>query len=90
MKRIVYTGPIADLYDTDLMLLLIDYGFDFMRSRVERSKDCRRPVIVMDVRAKYAWIEYVSEDISEYNVDNAVFTCSIEEVKEAIEAMKED
>lgn len=90
MKRIVYTGPISDFYQGELRLLLMGHDFDFMRSRVERGKECRRPVIVMDVRAKFAWIEYVSEDISEYNDENAVFVCSVEEVGEAIEAMKED
>lgn len=89
MKRIVYTGPIADFYQGELRSLLINYGFDFFNSRVDGGKNCNRPVIVIDIPAEYVWIEYVSEDISQYNADNAIFTCSVEEVKDAIGAMQQ-
>lgn len=89
MKRIVYTGPIADLYQGELRWLLIDYEFDVLNSRVYNGDGCERRVIVLDPESRTAWIEYVSEEITEYNENNAVFTCSLEEVKDAIESMEE-
>lgn len=82
MKTIVYTGPIADFYQFKLKHLLMTHGFDLMKSRVEGKGS--RPVIVIHLEAKLAWIEYVSEEISEYNNDNTLFTCSIEDIEEEI------
>lgn len=89
MKRIVYTGPIADAYQGELRWLLMDYGFEVIRARVDNGHSCERRVVVLDVESRTAWVEYVSEDISEYNEDNAVFTCSIEEVKDTIESVED-
>lgn len=83
IEKIVYTGAIADFYGGELRTLLFSNGYDFMRSRVEgKCKNCNRAVIVIDIPAKFAWIEYVDDDISVYDNERCAFTCDIEDVKE--------
>lgn len=87
--KIIYTGAIADLYQGKLGYILLEHGFDFMRSRVDRGKECSRPIIVIDTAARTAWIEYVSEDISEYDNEDVIYTCSPAEVEETINNIEE-
>lgn len=88
--KIIYTGAIADFYHGDLRYILMNHGFDLMRSRVDRGKECRRPIIVIDPAARTAWIEYVSEDISEYDNEDVIYECSPAGVEEIINKITED
>lgn len=82
--KIIYTGAIAEFYQGELRCILLEHGFDLMRSRVDRGNECNRPIIVIDTAARTAWIEYVSEDISEYDNEDVIYTCSPAEVEETI------
>lgn len=91
MENIIYTGLIADFYQGELRLLLMNHKIERMSSRVlGRSDDFSRPVVIIHPKSKMAWIEYVSEDISEYNKEGNVFTCDIEEVAQILKDWKED
>ena len=86
IRNIVYTGAIADYYGRELRLLLSHYKYRRMNVRVEgKDNTCNRPVIIIDLEAKAAYIQYVSEHISEYDFESNIFTCDIQEVKEVLD-----
>lgn len=85
IKHIVYTGAIADYYRGELRLLLMIHKYGIMNVRVEgKDNTCDRPVIIIDLEAQTAYIQYVSEHISEYDFEDNIFTCDIQEVKEIL------
>lgn len=88
MQKIIYTGTMAYLYQ--LAHILSNHGLDLMQSTVNRGKGCNRPIIVINPATRTAWIEYVSEEISEYDNEEVLYTCSPAEVDEIINNLRED
>lgn len=90
MENIIYTGATFDFMQGKLRYELIKHKIQCMSSRVSgRSDDCSRAVVIINPEAKMAWIEYVSEDIAEYDKEGNVFTCDIEEVSKILKDWEE-
>lgn len=85
IENIVYTGPIADYYSGEICHLFLNHNYQFAKNRVAgKDKSCTRPVIVANIPAKSIWIEYVDDEISQYDSQNTLFTCEIEEIEELL------
>lgn len=85
IENIVYTGAIHDFYSGELRYFLDHAGFEIMQSRVEgKDSSCRRPVIVINIPAHTAFIQYCDDEISEYDDDNSMFTCCVEDVERVL------
>lgn len=82
IENIVYIGAIHDFYSGELKDLFNKYGIDTMRSRVAgKYESCRRPVVVINIPAHTAFIQYCDDELSEYDDDNSMFTCCVEDVE---------
>lgn len=89
-KNIIYTGPIDDLYNGKIPHILSEYHIQQIRCRVQGKDDsCNRPMIIINLETKTAWIEYVDEECSQYDSFYNKFTCDIQEVKRMIEESQE-
>ena len=89
-KNIIYTGPIDDLYNGKIPHILSEYHIQQIRCRVQGKVDsCNRPMIIINLETKTAWIEYVDEECSQYDSFYNKFTCDIQEVKRMIEESQE-
>lgn len=89
-KNIIYTGPIDDLYNGKIPHILSEYHIQQIRCRVQGKDDsCNRPMIIINLETKTAWIEYVDEECSQYDSFYNKFTCDIQEVERMIEESQE-
>lgn len=89
-KNIIYTGPIDDLYNGKIPHILSEYHIQQIRCRVSGKDDsCNRPMIIINLETKTAWIEYVDEECSQYDSLGNKFTCDIQEVERIIEESQE-
>lgn len=89
-KNIIYTGPIDDLYNGKIPHILSEYHIQQIRCRVQGKDDsCNRPMIIINLETKTAWIEYVDEECSQYDSFYNKFTCYIQEVERMIEESQE-
>lgn len=89
-KNIIYTGPIDDLYSGKIPHILSEYHIQQIRCRVQGKDDsCNRPMIIINLETKTAWIEYVDEECSQYDSFYNKFTCDIQEVERMIEESQE-
>lgn len=84
-KNIIYTGPIANYYGRELPSILCVNHIHRLNNRVEGKDDsCDRPMIIINLETKTAWIEYVDEECSQYDSLENKFTCDLQEVERII------
>lgn len=89
-KNIIYTGPIFDYYNGELHCIFCNFDIQQLKSRVAGKDDsCNRPIIIINLESKTAWIEYVDEECSQYDSLENKFTCDIQEVERMIEESQE-
>ena len=89
-KNIIYTGPIFDYYNGELHRIFCDFDIQQQKNRVLGKDDsCKRPMIIINLETKTAWIEYVDEECSQYDSFYNKFTCDIQEVERMIEESQE-
>lgn len=89
-KNIIYTGPIFDYYNGELHRIFCNFDIQKFKSRVQGKDDsCNRPMIIINLETKTAWIEYVDEECSQYDSFYNKFTCDIQEVERMIEESQE-
>lgn len=89
-KNIIYTGSIADYYNGKLSQIFSGFHIQQLRSRVEWKYDSSdRPIIIINLETKTAWIEYVDEECSQYDSLENKFTCDLQEVERMIEESQE-
>lgn len=89
-KNIIYTGPIADLYNGKIPHILSEYHIQQIRCRVQGKDDsCNTPMIIINLETKTAWLEYVDEECSQYDSFDNKFTCDLQEVERMIEESQE-
>lgn len=84
-KNIIYNGSIADYYESKLVHILSDFHIRQLERRVQGEDDsCNRPIIIINLEAKMAWIEYVDETCSQYSIFENAFACDLQEVERII------
>ena len=89
-KNIIYTGPIFDYYNGELHCIFCNFDIQQLKSRVAGKDDsCNRPMIIINLETKTAWIEYVDEECSQYDSFYNKSTCDIQEVERMIEESQE-
>ena len=89
-KNIIYTGPIFDYYNGELHRIFCIFDIQQLKSRVQgKDASCNRPMIIINLETKTAWIEYVDEECSQYDSFDNKFTCDIQEVERIIEESQE-
>lgn len=88
-KNIIYTGPIFDYYNGELHRIFCDFDIQQLKNRVlGKDNSCNRPMIIINLETKTAWIEYVDEECSQYDSLENKFTCDIQEVERMIEKVR--
>lgn len=89
-KNIIYTGPIFDYYNGELHRIFCNFDIQQLKNRVlGKDNSCNRPMIIINLETKTAWIEYVDEECSQYDSLENKFTCDLQEVERMIEESQE-
>lgn len=85
IKNIIYNAPIAYYYESELVHILTDFHIRQLDRWVKGKDDsCNRPMIIINLETKMAWIEYVDEKCSQYDSLENKFTYDLQEVERII------